>query len=557
MTYEQLIKLPHPYPRYGYAVAHYDVRVRRTPGKVSEEEMRGLLIEAIENSLGYFRMRTANDPEIDSELKYSFITLDELRNDPSLIQSAGLSAKGMYLAPSIISTDGDAKGTFENAEAIILALKNGEPFTSKLNASRSFAPTTSKTNDGKASQSPPKITLFEAACSVITTLTRFKPSFLLIGDMQYTCVIPDLPVEHLVKFIDLFAEMQSKGIKEDLMVRVLKHKENRLEKEQSKTNLKTKEKDKKVTKKKTSYSRPRLHDGNYPYAPYDNTAFGAIGILAAMGKWAERTENRTKFELVARAISGDNESPPAPLYVISYDKISHQLISHHAAQLAIENRLNGIIASLQKETVLYSEMGQSGARYDSTNYKLFNMMAGRFLRLFNSSAFGDFLAFRAEYSATIKPLFDRYFMDNQNISKDIVESARAFGQWLNYAAWKTADEVYDEKTQERYTKVAKEKAKILAEIESTVNSSKNSLDMLSRVSIRAGRYLKSDAPVEAGVFMDAVAMGEPEGGISFENAKNLILAYSRLSTKREKSLSKDTLPDDTESMDTEQIETNN
>lgn len=525
----------HPYTRYGYAVALYENSISDDPisnvEDITIEELRKILIDTIESGLSNFRYHTANNPAIDEVLVFEPIGLSELRINPDLVQSAGLSKRGIYLAPHILSTDGDAKGTFNNGEEIIKALRSGDNLFGKMNASRSFAPTTAKINNGKSSQSPPKITLLEAACSLITTITPLKPSFLLIGDMQYTGIIPDLSIRQLLDFIRVFSEMYNthKGTEGIMSAKINKAKiidSN----EKKKKNTKKKEESE---KSKADFKRPRVYDGNYPYAPYDNSAFGALGIIAAIGKFAERAENRKKYIDVLDSITGNDSKPPAPLYIVNNDKISQAHYGHHIAQLAIGTdvgqKLCDIVLSLTRDTVLYSEIDSTSAKYDNQNYKLFNMMTNRFLQQFNSSAFQDFLAFRAEYSNIIQPLFERYFMSEEKIPQEIVTSARAFGQWLNYVAWKAAADLFDENTQDRSAKIKKEKAKILAEFESTILSSTDNVELLARVSTRAGRYLQSDAPPEAAEFYDAVAMT-----LKLEQAQNLMIAYSRLSTKIEK-----------------------
>lgn len=511
-------ELYHPYTRYGYAVALYENSISDDPianvEDITIEELRKILIDTIESGLSNFRYHTANNPEIDEVLVFEPIGLSELRKNPDLVQSAGLSKKGIYLAPHILSTDGDAKGTFNKGEEIIKALRDGDKLFGKINASRSFAPTTAKINNGKSSQSPPKITLLEAACSLISTITRRKPSFLLIGDMQYTGIIPDLPIRELLDFIRIFSEMYKAQMGTDGTM---------------------------SAKVNGDFKRPRLYDGNYPYAPYDNSAFGALGIIAAIGKIAEKSENIEKYIDVLLSITGNDSKPPAPLYIVSNNKISQAHYGHHIAQLAIGKdvgqKLCDIVLSLTRDTVLYSEIDSTSAKYDNQNYKLFNMMTNRFLQQFNSSAFQDFLAFRAEYSKIIQPLFDRYFMSEEQIPQEIVTSARAFGQWLNRAAYKAAVKTF-KKDKEKISpkdlkeKIRKEKAKILTEFETTIKSSKNNLELLANISIRAGRYLQSDVPLEAAEFFDAVASNN--NNLDIVKAQNLMIAYSRLSTKGEK-----------------------
>ena len=121
-------------------------------------------------------------------------------------------------------------------------------------------------------------------------------------------------------------------------------------------------------------------------------------------------------------------------------------------------------------------------------------------------------------------------MNTKKIDRQIVESARALGQWLNRMAYFVADAEIKAKTPERARKVQKEKAKILVEFESAAMSAKTPQDMLYRISTRAGRLLQSDAPGEVTRFMDATASGE----IDANDALHLLIAYSRLRTAKVK-----------------------
>ena len=115
-------------------------------------------------------------------------------------------------------------------------------------------------------------------------------------------------------------------------------------------------------------------------------------------------------------------------------------------------------------------------------------------------------------------------MQARKIPIEIVHSARALGQWLNRTAYFVADSEIKPDTAERRTKVQKEKAKILVELESAAASAKTPQDMLHRVMTKAGRLLQQDAPAEATRFMDATMSGEIEPTESL----HLLTAYLRL-----------------------------
>jgi hypothetical protein len=523
-----LENLIHPYPRYGLATALLESRI--SFGDLSGENAAEILARTIENGLENFRLTTNDNPQTTDVLRFQPIKAEELKRNDKLVQAAGLSNQGKYLAPSIVTTDGDAKGTFDNSIQIIELLRKQTPLEKTFDLSRSYAPTTAKINNGKNSQSPPKGTLFEAACSVITTLTRTKPAAWI--EQRNTIIIPDLPLDELKDFIELFNRMMTSELDGNLFEAKLPPKPKETDREKPEA---TKKKTKKSeTAPKSEYRRPRIYNGNYPFAPA-NAAFGAVGLLAAIGKWSQRAGEVAWAKRVLESIAGNEKRPGRPLYVISYDDIAQVQFTHHVVGLSISGKLSQMIDSFTRETRLYGDTdGMKPNRYDSnfkTNYELFNLMASRFLQLFNQSAFQDFLSIRAEYSAVIEPLLREYFMEARKINREIVESARALGQWLNRTAYLVADSEVEETAADRAKKVRQNKAKILVEFESAAMSATTPQDMLHRISTRAGRLLQQDMPAEATRFMDETNIGE---FVTPKDAVHLLIAYMRLRSAFEK-----------------------
>lgn len=502
-----LYNLAHPYSRYGLAVALYRLdRLIQNEDieNPTEKDLIEVFIQEIESGLSNFRFETFDNPETAEELRFVPIKFEKLQQNKSLVQGK-LSEIGKYLAPTIVTTDGDAKSTFENAESIISDLRDDEKLSSIYTLSRSFAPTTSKINNGRGSQSPPKATLFESVCSIIATLTEIKPASWIAT--RNTVIIPDLPLNELKDFVELFnAMLTSQANSNQLTAKVKKSTELNTEKTDSK-------------KEKSLYQRPPIFYGNYPFAPR-NSAFGAVGLLAAIGHWAVRAKEVNWAEKVLNSLVGK------PLYVISYDKIFQVQFSHHVINLAIKDKLSTLIDKLAFETQIYAEIESKKGRWDSTNYKLFDLMTNRFLQLFDKPTFRDFLAFRAEYASEVNTLFEEYFMKENKIDREIVLSAKAYGQWLNLTAYLVAKEETKDKS---YQDLIKQKAKVLVGFESAVMSGKTPQDMLHRISTQAGRLLQSDAPAEATKFMDAVMCGEVEA----ETAQQMLIAYMRLRTEKE------------------------
>lgn len=517
---ELLQNLVHPYSRYGLAIALFEAQMPFD--KLTKENVSEVLAKAIETGLENFRLMTDDNPQTAEVLRFRQIKKDDLLKDSKLVQSAGLANQGKYIAPSVVTTDGDAKGTFDNAKDIVESLRENASLDKTQDLSRSFAPTTAKINNGKSSQSPPKGTLFECACSLITTLTPTKPSAWLEG--RNTVIIPDLPITEkddngetkypLLDFLDILQRMLIDALKENIMEATI---------DQSKSEKK--------------YKRPRLFNGNYPYAPRE-AAFGAVGLLAAIGKWGQRAGEIERAKKVLESIAGTEECSGRPMYVISYDEIAQVQFTHHVVKLAASGKLSDMIGAFAYQTRLYADTdGMRPNRYAGnykTNYELLSLMTGRFLQFFNQSSFQDFLAIRAEYLPIVEPLFKEYFMETRMIDREIVESARALGQWLNRAAFRVADSDIDDKYSEaeRAKKIRQAKAKILVEFESAAMSATTPQDMMYRISTRAGRLLQMDMPAEATKFLDETLIGEK---LKPKDALHLLVAYMRLRQNFEKS----------------------
>ena len=199
-------------------------------------------------------------------------------------------------------------------------------------------------------------------------------------------------------------------------------------------------------------------------------------------------------------------------------------------ELAKENKLYKIVLDLENSTLLSEERKS----FDNPKYQQFHLFSTRFLQLFNEPSFRDFLSFRAYYEPEVVHLFNSYFINvglnqiDMAIAKEIVTSAREMGKWLNYAAYKAAEQ--SEEKSAGKDAILKSKAKFLVELESAAFSAKSGDELISHIVTRAGRLSGMDVPAEAQPFMDA-ACSEV---ITREQAQHLITAYARLRNKYEK-----------------------
>lgn len=100
------------------------------------------------------------------------------------------------------------------------------------------------------------------------------------------------------------------------------------------------------------------------------------------------------------------------------------------------------------------------------------------------------------------------------------------GKWLNYVAFLAATKEKDkEKNNDEFFKL---KAKILVELESSVFSAKTGDALIAQTVTRAGRLSNLDAPEAAALFMEKTCSGD----LKLDQAKNLLIAFSRLKTRK-------------------------
>ena len=120
----------------------------------------------------------------------------------------------------------------------------------------------------------------------------------------------------------------------------------------------------------------------------------------------------------------------------------------------------------------------------------------------------------------------------EKIDPTIVSSARALGKWLNKVAYFTAKKEIEVKegTSNYWEDLRKVKSKALIEFESSTFSAKSGDALIAQAVTRAGRLSGLDAPEAAALFMEKTASGE----LPLENAKNLLIAFSRLINNVEK-----------------------
>lgn len=485
----------HPYSQYGLALVMEENGLE-TLDEVNHEHLRSELIKG----LNQFRIKPAETFENVEQVKFNYMTYDFIVSNKDF-RSKGLPHKGIFLSPNITSSDFQAGKTFIGTETLIKKL-NGEKDKNE-NLTMSVFPMSGKFNNGNKSQSTPKALLTEVVCTAITTSTLYKPCLayrVFKGgktERNNTAIIPDLPLDKMIKFIALFKSMQS-DVSKDLMVGKVSTKVTG-----------------KGDKEKINYMpwRPKIFNGNFPNPP-QSSALGSVALLGAIGEWSKKANKWKEGKEVLDSLIN------VPIYMVSYGNAKTFTYNHYIIDLAKENKLNTII-----DAVYYSKLFNTDSRSVNKNeYQAFDLFANRFLQLFNRPAFKDFLAFRAEYPHQLKILLITYFTKMEKIPIEIVQSAKKLGSWLNYAAYIAA---LEENKNVKSDEFKKAKAKVLIELESSAFSARSGNALAFQVIRRAGLLSSMDAPSEADLFIEKTCSGE----LPIDDAKNLLIAFSRLRSR--------------------------
>ena len=477
----------HVYLKYAIALLMEEYGLQ-TEQEITFKEIK----EELEKGLNTFSVKPIGDYCGQTKVQYGFT---KEKND---------AKKYIFLAPNTITSEMKASNLYNAvcetcSEENINLLRAHDITQSEVPISGEFNRFTDK---GTFQRGKSKATVFDQCLALITSTTALKPCLQYKSgarkiSMDNTCLIPDLEISDLQNFIRLFKRIRIQKLDNSLMVGKVKC-------------------DKGKTLKYIP-QKPNIFNGNFPNAPHSS----ALGSVALLGSIGEMTKEKDVSELAKKVLESFKD---CNFYAIKYGDASVFSFNHSIIRLAERGKLRRIVDSLYY-VVLYKEGRRS--TNNAFEYQKFDLFASRFLQMFNRPTFKDFLAFRAEYPYDIELMLNTYFCDMEKIDKEIVTSAKELGKWLNNVAYRSAQQ--EVATSPGWDDLIKAKAKVLVELESSIFSAKSGDALVAHTITRAGRLSGLDAPAAASLFMEKAASGE----LPLEQAKNLLIAFSRLKSQKE------------------------
>lgn len=327
--------------------------------------------EELEKGLNAFSVKPTGDYHGQAKVQYDFT---KEKND---------AKKYIFLAPNTIASEMKASNLY-NAVYKTCSEENVD-LLKAYKISQSEVPTSGEFNNfsdsGNIGRGKPSATVFDQCLALITSTTALKPCLQYKSgagkiSMDNTCLLPDLDITDLQKFIKLFKRIRIQKLDSSLMVGKVKC-------EKGKT-------------LRYIPKRPNIFNGIFPNAPH-SSALGSIALLGAIG---EMTKEKDVSELANKVLESLKD---CNFYAIKYGDASVFSFSHSIIRLAERGKLRRIVDSLY-----YVELYKEGRRSTSNafEYQKFDLFASRFLQIFNRPAFKDFLAFRAEYPHDIELLLN-------------------------------------------------------------------------------------------------------------------------------------------------------
>lgn len=426
----------------------------------------------------------------------------------------------VYLAPNVVTKDKVASNLYKEAREICemtsdLCLERKAPKVT-MSQMPTIGDFCSFSDTGNIGRGKPEASNLSACLGLIMSTTPLKPCLYDWDkgkdEAKNVCLIPDLDIPQLIDFIKLFKRLRLQKLSDLMMGKV-----------EAKDEYKPK--------------RPKLFCGNFPNAPR-SSALGSVALLGAIGEMVKEKDVSVLACRVLDSFKGHY------FYAFRYGNAQIFSFNHHIIELAKESHLRSVV-----DSVYYISLYNQGPRKKGNlpEYQKLDLFVSCFLQLFNRPAFRDFLSFRAEYPSELETLLKTYFVHMEHISEDIVRSAKELGRWLNTVAYCVAKAETKNDNEQDSERLRTAKAKVLVELESSIFASKSADALIAHTIARAGRLSATDAPADASLFMEKTA----SGALSLEQAKNLLIAFSRLKSTLNKSSVDEECPNDSSTEETE------
>jgi hypothetical protein len=357
---------------------------------------------------------------------------------PSAETGVQVVGNGYHTRVHILNTNLNGRHT------VLTALKEGKPKDSGKLLQR-YYPHASKLSIGNKNAENIKAGETARKLAFITTLTPHKPSRIVDPENDARgALLPDLPLNDLIQFIDVFRQAPSPGLSWQMR-----------------------------------NGRPRLkeRDGNFASSP-PTWAFSTVGLLAAISDWSKEAEYDLQARELIEKLSG------CRLFLVGESDITPRSFNRvpHLADLASEAR--GLVRSAWR------------AVDDSTKEDLFYLRLHRFLAQFDWHSLRQFLSVRVSYPPQFEPFLTGFF--RRDMDPDIIAAAKAAGKHANSCCYHAA------KNNDSY----KDKETYLNELESVITGAESGPELLARLSTQVGRLPKGDFPEAAEPFFDALNADE-------------------------------------------------
>lgn len=482
--------ITHPYINYGIALVMEENNLHS-----QSEICLKHIVNEINKGLNSFRLKPNGNYEGKDSIGYVYTIED------------GSAKDYLFLSPHVITTDMQAHNLRGAAQKYInnssdtdasFLEKSEKIGMSEVPITGEFACFSKNIGRGV-----PRATKAIQGYGLVTSLTQYKPAISITtkdnGKPSYSnvCIIPDLNVPEMIEFIKVFKRLMMTETADLFVGNVVEDKLKYIPK------------------------RPKIWRGNYPNAP-QSVALGCIALLAAIGEFGKKEEDSETVKKVLERLKDRS------IYIVKYGEAKGFSYNHYIIDLAKSAKLSSVV-----DSIYYSKLyNQDRRTWDNTEYQKFDMSASRFLQLFNRYAFEDFFSFRAEYPNQIEILFTTFFNKIEKMDKEVIDSVKCLGEWLNKVAYKAAIEDKESKLD-----IRQKKSKTLVELESSIYASKTPDALLAQTITRAGRLSDSDAPADASLFMEETLAGN----IDFNVAKNMLIAFSRIRTSKRNTPQEDSL----------------